>query len=260
MPYRGSGGMQSSNGTTPDCTDRSERDGPTDNASVTPDQQRLGQFCDTDTAQSTPVPDTPTGGVSSEDEMVNTILTQMRQAPGSMCHSEPEAHYDHFGNRGAADLYLTIDNRYGFGKKTGIVYEMKSECAVQEATGANEIIRQYNRMRQYFFQDENRPVPAFCSFRLCFIISENTVAHVCENFEMYMATNNSNLARPKSNRDTEHVLFRLPGGEHWGPVALMGNKVKSPSDWKSKTSTIAESNSDVEPFCRVSRILDDLGY
>lgn len=95
-----------------------------------------------------------------------------------------EVHYNHYGNKGAVDLFVhdttTGSNHY-------YIYEIKSGAAIREATGANQILRQYNRMRQYFFQgkDIQPGNGAWITFQLVFTPSEKTIKHLLDNYSMY---------------------------------------------------------------------------
>jgi hypothetical protein len=192
--------------------------------------------------------------------MVNAIVAHKQNSSANLTSIEPEAHYNHYGDRGIADLYIvteTID-----GEKEGKAFEVKSDSAVQEATGANEIIRQYNRMRRYFFQDEQRTVPDYCCFELCFVVSEKTVKHVCENFNTYLATDNTQLnpLMDEGGSITESVLFRLPDSDEYRPAPLPNSEkydIRSPSDWKG----FFDGGGDLsEAGDKIMQILDELGY
>lgn len=199
--------------------------------------------------------------MSQEDKMVNALITGSNYSLlDHIVKSEPEAHYDHYGNRGAADLYL-IRSADDTTDTYSTVYEVKGNAAVREATGANEIIRQYNRMRQYFFQDEDRTVTDHCSFELCFVVSEKTVNHVCENFAMYQSANSTHLNPLKSMQDSisndERVCFRLPDRYRYTPAFVPPrDDIGSPSDWKTSGRLGDDSGAPPE----VRRILDKLGY
>lgn len=125
----------------------------------------------------------------TEDELTNALIQQHREmqeqekehysdAPASQAY--PEAHYNQYGNRGAVDLYVTA------GKREAHLYEFKSDSAVREVTGANEILRQFNKMRKYFFDgSEHNPPTYSVIFELCFTPSERNFRHIAENAEMY---------------------------------------------------------------------------
>jgi len=120
--------------------------------------------------------------------------------------AEPEAHYDHYGNRGAADLYIKTKNeRNGLTEYDDTIYEVKSEHAVDEANGAADIIRQFKRMRRYFFQDESREKQGIASFLLCFIPTPATLQHVENNENLYQQ-----ILSPPGEYPLSSVVFRGP--------------------------------------------------
>lgn len=97
---------------------------------------------------------------------------------------EPEAHYDHYGWRGIPDLYIVFQRPNSLWEQH--LYEIKSEYAVKAATEANEIIRQFNQMRLWFFEDDERRVhePRYdfedvvLHFELVFIPTEYTILYI----------------------------------------------------------------------------------
>lgn len=105
---------------------------------------------------------------------------------------EPEAFYNDYGMRGYPDLHLQF-NRPADGLIESHLIEVKSEYAVDSATGANEIIRQFNKMRRHFYEDDDRQIPfpsyewedVVLVFELAFIPSEYTLLHLLDNKEMY---------------------------------------------------------------------------
>lgn len=116
--------------------------------------------------------------VSEEDEIVNALI---REARINYTHPEiyPEQHYQHFGWRGIADLFvdsLVWDE----------VYEIKSDFAVKSASGANEIIRQASKMSKYFFKDDFHDISGLTVYYyLIFELSERTLNHLVKNVYMY---------------------------------------------------------------------------
>jgi hypothetical protein len=136
-----------------------------------------------------------------EDELTNAIIKRSRPSdkhpsvdPPEMY---PEAHYTHYGNRGVADLYIHHNNSAGAPKR-GHVFEIKSEPAVRNATGANEIIRQFNRLREFFFLGSEHEVPNVIDFELCFLPTKHNMNHVLKNEAMYATTVNHEHSREDS--------------------------------------------------------------
>lgn len=157
-----------------------------------------------------------------EDAMVNRLIRYHHESvdpnpeaddlnPTEIDLLEPEAHYNYYGDRGAADLYALECERLATRPDScwGHLYEVKSANAVREATGANEIVRQFKKMKRYFFKDDAWGTPQSLLYELCFIVCPTTVQHVAENRDIY-----SQL----SDRDVEEgtsvsVLFRAPDGD-----------------------------------------------
>jgi len=113
----------------------------------------------------------------------------------------PEAHYTHYGKRGSADLYIYIDNYVG-APTYGNLIEIKSESAVRNVTGANAIIRQFNRMREFFFLDESWDTPNIVSYELCFLPSIYNLRHLYSNEAMYVSAMSQNRDRTDSPDDS----------------------------------------------------------
>lgn len=67
------------------------------------------------------------------------------------------------------------------------VFEVKSDYAVEEATGANEIIRQFNSHKEFLFKGSSFEQGDYASqeFYLVFSVSEGCYEHVQENQEIY---------------------------------------------------------------------------
>lgn len=111
----------------------------------------------------------------NESEAVNELMEDWSGAD----RVEPESHYNYFGTRGVADLFVETNNH-------AHVFELKSGAAITEATGANEIVRQFNQMREYYFRDESKKQRYnLVSFRLYFLPSENVIEHLQDNLTVY---------------------------------------------------------------------------
>jgi len=122
----------------------------------------------------------------NESEMTSELLRGFQE--DSIVHdTELEKHYNYYGDRGIVDI---VDvRRYDSCKPKLDIYELKSEAAIEDATGANEIIRQFNRHQEYFFdgQDEYQPYNTYreITFLLTFYACEKTIDHIDENIELY---------------------------------------------------------------------------
>lgn len=122
-----------------------------------------------------------------EDELATSVVEHFETI-----HDHPlvslEEPYDHYGNRGQVDCYVRTraDTRFDY------LIELKADAAVREATGANEIIRQFRRMERYFYKDEEHAIrrslgrtePAV-RLLLLFAPTVACVEHVAEHRALY---------------------------------------------------------------------------
>ncbi|MFC4541251.1 hypothetical protein ACFO5R_04855 [Halosolutus amylolyticus] len=159
----------------------------------------------------------------TEDELANSIIDEHRQLSEIMEYdfdAYPEAHYNHYGNRGVADLYI-VEESDDRPNANGFVYELKSEYAVRQATGANEIIRQFNKMREFFFDGSSHDHPTnLVRFTLGFAGTEYNLRHIYENQEMYAATV-KNSYNSVDGVESESVI-QLNDPETLAPVVVLG--------------------------------------
>lgn len=136
----------------------------------------------------------------NEDELTNALINKPRptdNSPWTDPEIYPEAHYTYYGNRGVADLYIYHNNSVGAPKR-GHVFEIKSESAVRYATGANEIIRQFNQLREFFFLGSEYEVPNRIDFELCFLPTQHNIEHILKNEAMYTSTVSHERSREHS--------------------------------------------------------------
>lgn len=95
---------------------------------------------------------------------------------------------------------------------------------MRNATGANEVIRQFNRMREYFFEGSDYPRPtANLIFELCFTPTEYNAEHIIKNADLYSATTNTNLSSIPSIEVKRAICFRLPDPENITPLLMFSN-------------------------------------
>jgi hypothetical protein len=201
-----------------------------------------------------------TGNASREDEMVDAIITHYQTDD---LHDEvafhPETPYNNYGERGVVDLYMTLIEDSGNPVKQGVAIEVKADPAVQQATGANEILRQYNRMRKNFFADETRTVPKYGAFELCFVVSPVTVEHVAENLKMYQSASKSRLnpVHEDNAMNSSGILFRNPDPNEYQPAPLPADhlNIDTPSGWRELLTDMPHPAP-----TRVASILESLGY
>jgi len=111
-----------------------------------------------------------------EDELTNSLI-KMHNDFELETDVTPEAHYNHYGSRGIADLY--VHQTQGM-KTKGKVYEVKSN-----PDNANEVVRQFNKMCKYFYKGSERGKPNEVTFELVFTAEPSNLRHVYKNKEMY---------------------------------------------------------------------------
>jgi len=133
-----------------------------------------------------------------EDKLTNSLIKHFKNREGDRPTDhdkvvvEPEAHYNYYGTRGVADLFVRCYELEGY-PPLDIVFEIKSS-----PTSANEVIRQVKKMEKTFFMDERRSPGDSVIFELCFTPEEDNLRHVAENFEMYVSV------RPEINVTMRH--------------------------------------------------------
>lgn len=117
----------------------------------------------------------------NETELAASIAEQL--GCGSWRYEVP---YNHYGDRGVVDLVREIEYEGGGGGELR-VFELKSESALNEVTGANEILRQFNRHREYFIDgtDYNPADWNSITFELTFAATPACIEHLKENWSIY---------------------------------------------------------------------------
>jgi len=142
--------------------------------------------------------------MSKEDQLVNWLIESHDGGD-----YEVEVPYNHYGDRGVVDLVLN-DGAYTQHADMVRAIEVKSPEAVRNATGANEIIRQFKRQKTYFQKGSSyKPGKYKVTHHLVFVATPETRKHVENNREMY-----SNVGR---------VLFRTVG--ETAPAHLFDGRV-----------------------------------
>ena len=148
--------------------------------------------------------------MSQEDLVVNQMIPYFEEKAPSGCEFHPEVGYNDYGDKGVVDLvvesWATVHDIYE--EKAGrwlaskrlqkhkgdvevlTVIEVKSEYAVNESTGANELIRQFKRHQDHFFagSDYNHADWHAVEFYLIFAETQETQRHVAQNWRMYAST------------------------------------------------------------------------
>ena len=152
---------------------------------------------------------------SAEDEIVNAKISKMNQVKETNdldVELVPEARYNHYGDRGVVDLYIST------GDYNDRIIEVKSEDSVRGASGANEIIRQFNKMVEYFYKgsDYEKPRSEYpttdkepeINYMLIFELTEHNVRHLVRNWGMYSSTSEEKVI-DKMKRTPKMVMKHI---------------------------------------------------
>lgn len=142
-----------------------------------------------------------------EDDLAARVVDHFEATDGT-AEIHLEEPYDHYGNRGVADVYV----RTWTPERVDYLVELKSDAAVRRATGANEVLRQFRRMERYFYRDDahtirpklNREGPAV-NFLLLFAPSPTCVYHVAQHRSLYASVDPK--TRVNSATATRKVAF-----------------------------------------------------
>lgn len=96
---------------------------------------------------------------------------------------EVESRYECYGNRGEVDVRVDRGDRV-------TLFRIEPDSAIEEATGANEILEQFNRMKRYYFHDDSNETPTTGMVRyvLGFVPTRKAVEHLRENFQIYQSS------------------------------------------------------------------------
>ncbi|MFC7164554.1 hypothetical protein [Halospeciosus flavus] len=135
-----------------------------------------------------------------KDEIMTEIVTSYREyeedddiVSFDISVEEP---YNHYGERGVVDIYVDQTHSDG-GDPDDYIFEMTSDATLDAVTGANEILRQFQRMVKYFYEDDGHsfyhqdfrnPDRHPVSFCLVFAPTTRCVKHVFDNLELYAET------------------------------------------------------------------------
>lgn len=141
--------------------------------------------------------------MSSEDKMVNLLIDSKPSEWNP--NFDPEVSYNDYGSRGVVDLVgitefhhtewqidwlkarghtnVAARNR----QKAIEIYEIKSEYAIKNATGANEVIRQCKSHEQHFFNgsEYDRSEYDYVDWILHVENTPMNILHLYENMNMY---------------------------------------------------------------------------
>lgn len=112
------------------------------------------------------------------DNYISMLKKQYENSDSSLIQLEPEAHYNYYGTRGVADLFYVIE---GYRNKA-FVCEFKTN-----AKQVGENVRQFKRMKEYFFKDEERSLQYSedCHFCLHILANNQNYRHVMNHLDTY---------------------------------------------------------------------------
>lgn len=127
--------------------------------------------------------------MSDEDTYIQNYLNQNQHIEDFWL----EVPYNNYGSRGFVDAVMTWEPAADDEAQFYEIIEVKSEAAIREATGANEIIRQIKKMAAYFIDGQEKEIVDTENhrFRLDVISSEYTQQHLLNNFDLYESVHDS---------------------------------------------------------------------
>lgn len=153
--------------------------------------------------------------MSREDQLVNKLVEHYSDDELTKSVAV-EQHYNHYGDRGIVDV--VVEDEMG-----PHLYEVKSPSAIANATGANEILRQFNRMREYYYRDHNVDRRDDVTFELCFTPDVECLRHVESNLDMYRATVRETLDIDLPST-VSNITIRPIDGDEISPAILLGGE------------------------------------
>lgn len=184
--------------------------------------------------------------MSNEDKMAMKLAEMADKDLCDQVYTYYEKHYNHYGSRGVADLY-TQQCEGDWREDT--VYEIKADPAIREATGANEIVRQFNRMCKYFYAGVQESYPPKGSTtpraELTFVASETAFEHVIENYQIYQSLHRGEVDAVVGELETSVAIRSL--GEETAPFILFHDELGvtgNPLDCKQNRRILNESGVD----------------
>lgn len=123
----------------------------------------------------------------------------------------PEKHYNYYGTRGIADLYIRTIQKYGAETyQDDTVIEVKTHLE-----NANEVVRQFNKMKRFFYKDPANQKPSErITFKLVILANESNLKHVLENEAIYKEAINRN------DKVSSIILFKHPENIEAAPICL----------------------------------------
>jgi len=200
--------------------------------------------------------------MSEEDKLVNSLIRYHRELDAvgpdvkySQKKFTPEAHYNHYGNRGVADLHVRKTLKKG--NMTSLqdsLYEIKGASAISNSTGANQIIRQFNRMRNFFYKDESLAHPDRVHCELTFTLEPECVEHIIENYEMYQSVHQTDeISTQTIDASAQLVLFREPGVDEPAHIDFGSVSLADPEEYLNRVEKMS-----TQPHAKIGTILKDI--
>lgn len=157
----------------------------------------------------------------NESEIADAVIADVAEDCDELDVYAEES-YNHYGTRGWVDLVL--EQHYQNSRHLSVI-ELKSESALEGATGANEIIRQFKKHRGFFFKGNDRfskrdyrnSGEVNISFTLLFHATDRTVKHVRENKTLY-----SSIECRDFGKEGSYVALWHPDMAEWAHATIDG--------------------------------------
>jgi hypothetical protein len=159
---------------------------------------------------------------SKEDEYIRNYIDQNP----SIADYHLEVPYNYYGSRGFVDAVFEWDWEE---EPTYGIFEVKSEDAIREATGSNEIIRQMQKMSSYFYEGQKKVIVDNKNhfFRLDIIDTEYNRQHLLDNFELYQSMSDGHEV--VSPRNTVQLVSQDATRNH--PVGRVSKSFRLHLQW-----------------------------
>lgn len=153
-----------------------------------------------------------------EDQLTNALVDFEKKQVDQQSKFiiQPEKHYNHYGTRGVIDLYSRRGKDTIREKRRDHLYEVKSN--VKSVDKCNEIVRQFQKMKENFYKGTELKRPSKVAFELVFTPSEKIFEHFQKNISIYQTLHNSDF----NNRS--FVSFRHP--EKITPVVVTNSTME----------------------------------
>lgn len=156
-----------------------------------------------------------------EDDITKRIIKIQKESDFfKTVKIKPEAPYNYYGSRGFVDLFVIkedSENTYHY------IYEIKSKL-----NNANEVIRQLNKHRKYFYKEKGRHKPRgkyAVRWTLSILASEHNYNHVLDYFNMYYPIHLNSWT----------IRFRHPEFEGGAPISYGTESKLGEKEWVKTT-------------------------